>query len=79
LNGTVTVRRQERAHPPIPSTPRRQITDLCNKASDGKQGLMVGYWWLTVFPGCCIMLMVLSANLIGDWLRVKFDPQLRQL
>jgi peptide/nickel transport system permease protein len=47
--------------------------------SDGKQGLMVGYWWLTVFPGCCIMLMVLSANLIGDWLRVKFDPQLRQL
>src|SRR6202521_2324515 len=47
--------------------------------SDGKQGLMVGYWWLTVFPGACIMLMVLSANLIGDWLRVKFDPQLRQL
>jgi peptide/nickel transport system permease protein len=47
--------------------------------SDGKQGLMVGYWWLTVFPGCAIMLMVLSANLLGDWLRVKFDPQLRQL
>jgi len=47
--------------------------------SDGKQGLMVGRWWLTVFPGCCIMLMVLSANLIGDWLRVKLDPQLRQL
>lgn len=47
--------------------------------SDGKQGLMVGYWWLTVFPGACIMLMVLSANLIGDWLRVKLDPQLRQL
>jgi peptide/nickel transport system permease protein len=47
--------------------------------SDGKQGLMVGYWWLTVFPGACIMLMVLSANLIGDWFRVKFDPQLRQL
>jgi ParB-like chromosome segregation protein Spo0J len=32
LNGTVTVRGQERAHPPIPSTPRRQITDPCNKA-----------------------------------------------
>jgi peptide/nickel transport system permease protein len=47
--------------------------------SDGKQGLMVGRWWLTVLPGCCIMLMVLSANLLGDWLRVKFDPQLRQL
>ena len=47
--------------------------------SDGKQGLMVGRWWLTMFPGCCIMLMVLSANLLGDWLRVKLDPQLRQL
>jgi peptide/nickel transport system permease protein len=47
--------------------------------SDGKQGLMVGYWWLTVFPGTCIVLMVLSANVLGDWLRVKLDPQLRQL
>jgi ABC-type dipeptide/oligopeptide/nickel transport system permease subunit len=34
---------------------------------------------LTVFPGCCIMLMVLSANLLVDWLRIKLDPQLRQL
>lgn len=47
--------------------------------SDGKQGLMVGYWWLTVMPGACIMLLVLAANLLGDWLRVKLDPQLRQL
>ena len=47
--------------------------------SDGNQGQIVGYWWLTVLPGCCIMLMVLSANLLGDWLRVKLDPQLRQL
>jgi peptide/nickel transport system permease protein len=47
--------------------------------ADGKKGLMAGYWWLTVFPGCCIVLMVLAANLLGDWLRVKLDPQLRQL
>ena len=47
--------------------------------ADGKKGMMAGYWWLTVLPGICIMLMVLSANLLGDWLRVKFDPQLRQL
>jgi len=47
--------------------------------ADGKKGLMAGYWWLTVLPGCCIMLMVLAANLLGDWLRVKLDPQLRQL
>ena len=47
--------------------------------ADGKKGLMAGYWWLTVLPGSCIMVMVLSANLLGDWLRVKLDPQLRQL
>ena len=47
--------------------------------ADGKKGLMAGYWWLTVFPGTCIVLMVLAANLLGDWLRVKLDPQLRQL
>jgi peptide/nickel transport system permease protein len=47
--------------------------------ADGKKGLMAGYWWLTVFPGVCIVMMVLAANLLGDWLRVKLDPQLRQL
>jgi len=47
--------------------------------ADGKKGLMAGYWWLTVLPGLCIMFLVLAANLLGDWLRVKLDPQLRQL
>ena len=47
--------------------------------NDGRQSLMVGRWWLSVLPGLCIMLMVLSANILGDWLRVKLDPQLRQL
>jgi peptide/nickel transport system permease protein len=47
--------------------------------ADGKKGMMAGYWWLTVLPGCCIMLLVLASNLLGDWLRVKLDPQLRQL
>src|SRR5229473_1154276 len=47
--------------------------------ADGKKGLMAGYWWLTVLPGLCISAVVLSANLLGDWLRVKLDPQLRQL
>jgi peptide/nickel transport system permease protein len=47
--------------------------------ADGKNGLLAGHWWLTVLPGSCIMMMVLSANLLGDWLRVKLDPQLRQL
>lgn len=47
--------------------------------ADGKSGMMTGYWWFTVFPGVAIMLVVLAANLLGDWLRVKLDPQLRQL
>jgi peptide/nickel transport system permease protein len=47
--------------------------------AEGKAGLMAGYWWLSVLPGVCIMLIVLSANLLGDWFRVWSDPQLRQL
>jgi peptide/nickel transport system permease protein len=47
--------------------------------SEGKAGLMAGYWWLSVIPGLCIMLVVLAANLLGDWFRVWSDPQLRQL
>jgi peptide/nickel transport system permease protein len=46
---------------------------------EGKDGLLTGYWWLSVFPGVCIMLVVLAANLLGDWFRVWSDPQLRQL
>jgi len=48
-------------------------------ASEGKAGLMTGYWWLSVFPCTCIMLAVLAASAIGDWFRVWSDPQLRQM
>jgi peptide/nickel transport system permease protein len=47
--------------------------------SDGRSMLMVGDWWLTVFPGLCIMLVVLATQLLGDWLRIRLDPQLRNL
>ncbi len=36
-------------------------------------------WWLTVFPGVAIGLVVLSLNLFGDWLRDYLDPKLRQV
>jgi peptide/nickel transport system permease protein len=42
-----------------------------------RESLMDGRWWLAVFPGICISLLVLSANMLGDWLRVRLDPQLR--
>ncbi|MFC0179241.1 ABC transporter permease [Thorsellia kenyensis] len=35
-------------------------------------------WWLSVFPGLAILFTVLGLNLIGDWLRDKFDPTGRQ-
>ncbi|KGR90627.1 peptide ABC transporter permease [Ureibacillus massiliensis 4400831 = CIP 108448 = CCUG 49529] len=34
-------------------------------------------WWTTVFPGFAIMLTVLGFNLLGDWLRDRFDPNLK--
>lgn len=42
-----------------------------------RESLMEGKWWLAVFPGLCITMLVLSANMLGDWLRVRLDPQLR--
>ncbi len=36
-------------------------------------------WWLSLWPGIAILLVVLSFNLLGDWLRVKLDPKFRQL
>jgi len=47
--------------------------------SEARPTLMVGQWWLTVFPGACILLIVLATQLFGDWLRVRLDPQLRNL
>jgi peptide/nickel transport system permease protein len=47
--------------------------------SEARPTLMAGQWWLTVFPGLCILLIVLATQLFGDWLRVKIDPQQRNL
>lgn len=43
--------------------------------AEGKAPMMSGKWWLTVFPGLGIMLTVLAASVLGDWLRVKLDPK----
>jgi peptide/nickel transport system permease protein len=36
-------------------------------------------WWVSLFPGLAILLVVLAFNLFGDWLRDTLDPKLRQL
>jgi peptide/nickel transport system permease protein len=45
--------------------------------ADGRSMLMVGDWWLTIFPGLGILLVVLATQLCGDWLRIRLDPQQR--
>ncbi len=41
--------------------------------------LLVTSWWLTAWPGVAILLSVLSMNLLGDWLRDRLDPKLRNV
>jgi peptide/nickel transport system permease protein len=42
----------------------------------GYNYLFSGSWWLTVFPGLALMVIVLAINLLGDWLRDALDPHL---
>jgi len=46
--------------------------------SEGRQYITFA-WWLVVLPGVAIVLTVLSINMLGDWLRVRLDPRLRQV
>jgi peptide/nickel transport system permease protein len=43
----------------------------------GNDFLFSGEWWVTIFPGVALVLMVLSINLLGDWLRDALNPRLR--
>ena len=43
----------------------------------GNQFLYSGEWWLVVFPGAALVLLCMSVNLLGDWLRDALNPKLR--
>jgi peptide/nickel transport system permease protein len=43
----------------------------------GNEFLYSGEWWITVFPGVALIVLVLSVNLLGDWLRDALNPKLR--
>jgi peptide/nickel transport system permease protein len=43
----------------------------------GNDFLFSGEWWITVFPGGALVVLVLSVNLLGDWLRDALNPKLR--
>jgi peptide/nickel transport system permease protein len=43
----------------------------------GNDFLFSGEWWITLFPGAALVIMVLAINLLGDWLRDALNPKLR--
>ena len=43
----------------------------------GNDYLFSGEWWITVFPGLALVILVLSINVVGDWLRDALNPRLR--
>ena len=44
----------------------------------GQNFLFSGEWWITLFPGVVLAVLVLAVNLLGDWLRDYFNPKLRR-
>jgi len=46
--------------------------------AEGRE-LLITAWWVAFFPGLGILLAVMSMNLLGDWLRDKLDPKLRNV
>ena len=43
----------------------------------GQDFLFSGEWWITIFPGVVLVMISLSVNLLGDWLRDALNPRLR--
>ena len=46
--------------------------------ADGR-GLIEQAWWVSILPGVAIVVTVLSLNILGDWVRDRLDPKLRQV
>ncbi len=46
--------------------------------ADGR-GLIETAWWIAIIPGSAILLAVVSLNILGDWVRDRIDPKLRQV
>jgi peptide/nickel transport system permease protein len=44
---------------------------------NGNNFIFSGEWWITVFPGAALVMLVLSVNLLGDWLRDALNPRLQ--
>jgi peptide/nickel transport system permease protein len=55
-----------------PTTP-----SLGTMINNGNNFLYSGEWWLVVFPGLALVLLCMSVNLLGDWLRDALNPKLQ--
>jgi peptide/nickel transport system permease protein len=45
--------------------------------NNGNNFLYSGEWWLVIFPGAALVLLCMSVNLLGDWLRDALNPRLQ--
>jgi peptide/nickel transport system permease protein len=43
----------------------------------GNDYLFSGEWWITIFPGAALAILVLAVNMVGDWMRDALNPKLR--
>jgi ABC-type dipeptide/oligopeptide/nickel transport system permease subunit len=64
------------------------MTSLEHEHPDGKEvrpitaypsaaAAVTGDWWISIFPGVVLAVLILSVNLLGDWMRDAFNPKLR--
>jgi peptide/nickel transport system permease protein len=45
---------------------------------NGNNFLLSGDWWMAILPGAALVVLVLTVNVLGDWLRDALDPRLRE-
>ncbi len=45
----------------------------------GNEFVFSGIWWIAFFPALTLVIGVLAVNIVGDWLRDRFNPKLRSL
>jgi peptide/nickel transport system permease protein len=43
----------------------------------GNEFVFSGIWWIALFPALTLVILVLAVNVLGDWLRDRFNPKLR--
>ena len=67
-----------RGHAVVPRRRRAADLSVARHVDPRRQDfLFSGEWWITIFPGLMLVLIALSVNLLGDWLRDALNPRLR--